>query len=131
MPLDPLLVRHAGGCHCGRVKFAVMAPSEIDALECNCSICIKSGYLHLIVPQSRFKLLQGGEFLTTYSFNTRVAQHLFCRMCGVKSFYIPRSNPEGYSINVRCLEPGTITKLSISHFDGENWEQHAHELASR
>jgi hypothetical protein len=111
------------------VKFAVEAPVEIDATECNCSICSKSGYLHLIVPKSRFRLLRGDEFLTAYTFNTRVAKHLFCKVCGVKSFYVPRSNPDGYSVNVRCLDSGSIRKVNITRFDGQNWEQHADELA--
>ena len=123
------MVKHIGGCHCGRVKFEVMAPAEIKATECNCSICAKSGYLHLAVPKSRFKLLQGSEYLSTYTFNTGVAQHLFCKVCGIKSFYVPRSNPDGYSVNVRCLEPASIASVSVKQFDGKNWEEHAAELA--
>ncbi len=123
------MVRHVGGCHCGRVRFEIEAPDEIEAVECNCSICSKAGFLHLIVPKSRFKLIQGSENLSTYTFNTRIAKHLFCNVCGVKSFYIPRSNPDGYSVNVRCLEPTTIAKIIVKQFDGKNWEQHAHELA--
>jgi hypothetical protein len=122
-------VKHLGGCHCGRVKFAVEAPAVVEALECNCSICAKSGFLHLIVPKSKFTLLQGSEFLSSYAFNSGVARHLFCRICGIKSFYVPRSNPDGYSINVRCLEPETIDKIVIRPFDGRNWEQSAAELA--
>jgi hypothetical protein len=122
-------VQHIGGCHCGRVKFTVAAPAEIEATECNCSICAKSGFLHLIVPKSRFTLLHGAEFLTEYRFNTGVAKHLFCKVCGIKSFYVPRSNPDGYSVNVRCLEPATITRIETTRFDGRHWEEHARELA--
>ena len=107
----------------------MIAPAEIDASECNCSICSKSGYLHLVVPKSKFKLLQGGEYLSTYRFNTGVAKHLFCSICGIKSFYVPRSNPDGYSVNVRCLDPSTISKVNVTLFDGQNWEQHASSLA--
>jgi hypothetical protein len=120
--------KHVGGCHCGRVRFEVEAPATIEASECNCSICTKSGFLHLIVPKSRFSLTQGSESLTTYTFNTGIAKHLFCKVCGVKSFYVPRSNPNGYSVNVRCLEPGTIGKVTIRQFDGKHWEAHAQEL---
>jgi centromere protein V len=109
--------------------FEVEAPAEIEAHDCNCSICSKSGFLHLIVPKSRFILLQGSESLSTYTFNTGVAKHLFCKRCGVKSFYIPRSNPDGYSVNVRCLEPATIRKIVVIPFDGKNWEEHAAKLA--
>jgi len=88
-----------------------------------------TAYLHLIVPRSRFRLLQGEEDLETYTFNTGVAQHRFCKHCGIKSFYVPRSNPNGISVNVRCLRPDTIARVTIRSFDGRNWELHAHELA--
>ena len=120
---------HSGSCHCGRVRFNVEAPEEIQATECNCSICSRTGYLHLIVPKSRFVLLQGAEHLSSYIFNTGVAKHLFCKVCGVKSFYIPRSNPDGYSVNVRCLDDATIRKITIVAFDGKHWEEHGGELA--
>jgi hypothetical protein len=122
------MMQHHGGCHCGRVRFEVTAPAEIEVSECNCSMCSKSGFLHLIVPRSRFTLNRGEEYLTTYSFNTGVAKHLFCRICGVKSFYIPRSNPDGYSVNARCLDPGTVKKINVTLFDGQNWEAHGAEL---
>jgi hypothetical protein len=124
------LIKHKGGCHCGRVQFDVQAPAELEAVECNCSICRKSGFLHLIVSKSRFTLIRGSESLSTYTFNTGVARHLFCRVCGVKSFYVPRSNPDGYSVNVRCLEPATINKVTVKPFDGNNWESHAADLAA-
>ncbi len=111
------LVTHRGGCHCGTVAFEVEAPGSIDALDCNCSICAKTGFLHLIVPAGRFRLLAGADALTEYSFNTGTARHRFCRHCGIKSFYIPRSNPDGIDINVRCLDPSTITELRVSLFD--------------
>ena len=116
-------VKHAGGCHCGRVRFEALAPARIRVNECNCSMCSKAGYLHLIVPKERFKLLSGGDVLTTYTFNTGRAQHYFCSVCGVKSFYRPRSHPEGISVNARCLDEGTIEDVSIGHTDGRNWEK--------
>jgi hypothetical protein len=91
-------------------------------------MCSKVGYLHLIVRRSRFKLLQGEDSLTTYTFNTGAARHHFCRACGVKSFYVPRSHPQGYSVNARCLDPKTVAKVSVTSFDGANWEVHAGEL---
>jgi len=111
------------------VKFEVEAPAQIEATECNCSICGKSGYLHLVVPKSRFTLTRGSEFLSTYTFNTGVAKHRFCNICGIKSFYVPRSNPDGYSINVRCLDPETISQIIVTPFDGMHWEQAAAKLA--
>jgi hypothetical protein len=126
---DSSLLTHSGGCHCGRVRFEVEAPAELKVCECNCSMCGKSGFLHLIVPKSRFRLLQGADDLTQYTFNTGVAKHLFCRVCGIKSFYVPRSNPDGYSVNARCLDPGTVNSIKIDQFDGQHWEQHGAGLA--
>ena len=115
-------VKHRGGCHCGRVRFEVDAPAAIAVTDCNCSVCAKTAYLHLLVPKSRFKLLQGEEFLTNYRFNTGAAQHLFCKVCGIKSFYVPRSHPDGISVNARCLDEGTVTGMELRPFDGRNWE---------
>ncbi len=117
------MIHHTGGCHCGRVRFEVVAPAELEVSECNCSICAKSGYLHLLVPKSRFRLLSGEEHLTTYQFNTRTAQHLFCSVCGVKAFYVPRSHPDGYSVNARCLDEGSVRSIRVTPFDGKRWEQ--------
>jgi hypothetical protein len=111
------LVTHRGGCHCGAVAFEVQAPARVTVSDCNCSICRMSGYLHLIVPQERLRLLRGEEALTTYAFNTGTARHLFCRHCGVKSFYVPRSNPDGYSVNLRCLDAATLEHVVIEPFD--------------
>ena len=119
---------HRGGCHCGAVRFEVEAPEHLIVQDCNCSLCRMTGFLHLIVPKSRFRLLQGEDHLTTYRFNTGVAQHTFCNVCGIKSFYIPRSNPDGVDVNVRCLDV-TPTNMTVEPFDGENWEQHASSLA--
>ncbi len=117
-----------GSCHCGAIQFQVEAPEKIKCAECNCSICSKSGYLHLIVPRSKLKLLQGASSIATYSWGTGIAKHTFCKTCGIKPFYIPRSNPDGYDVNVRCLDPVPV-ELEIEPFDGKNWEEHAHELA--
>jgi hypothetical protein len=118
-----MMITHTGGCHCGRVRFEVVAPAILDVSDCNCSICSKSGYLHLIVPKSRFKLLQGAQDLTSYQFNTRTARHLFCSHCGIKSFYVPRSHPEGFSVNARCLDEGTVERMTIRAANGKEWEK--------
>ena len=123
------LVTHRGGCPCRRVRFEVDAPARLRVQDCNCSLCRMSGFLHLIVPATRFRLLAGAGDLTEYTFNTGVAKHRFCRVCGVKSFYIPRSNPDGVDVNARCLDEGSVTALEIEAFDGSNWEQHAASLA--
>jgi hypothetical protein len=117
------MIPHHGGCHCGRVRFEVLAPEEVEVSECNCSICSKSGYLHLIVPADRFRLLSGGDALTAYAFNTHTARHLFCSVCGIKSFYVPRSHPDGFSVNARCIDSDTIKRLKIRQTNGREWEK--------
>jgi hypothetical protein len=125
--MDP--VTHRGGCHCGAVRFEVRAPAAVTVQRCNCSICAKTAFLHLIVPGADFRLLQGADSLATYTFNTGVARHRFCRSCGVKSFYVPRSNPDGFSVNLRCLDPGTVERVLLEDFDGQNWERGGAALA--
>lgn len=121
-------VQHSGGCHCGAVRFSVLAPDSIEATRCNCSICSMTGFLHLIVEKADFELLKGEEALTTYTFNTGTAKHLFCKHCGVKSFYVPRSHPDGYSVNVNCLDKSRIADIHYKDFDGQNWEDSIHTL---
>ena len=120
---------HKGGCHCGRVHFTVEASADIEADLCNCSICHMSGYVHLIVAKENFRLIAGKEDIQTYTFNTGVAKHMFCRHCGVKSFYVPRSHPTGISVNVNCLNPESIASLKVTSFDGANWEKNIHKLS--
>lgn len=127
--VSPLLTHH-GRCHCGAVRFRVEAAGSVRVQDCNCALCRKCGYLHLIVPAARFTLEAGAEDLVTYQFNTRVARHTFCRHCGVKPFYVPRSNPDGYSVNLRCLATDTLTEVYVDAFDGRHWEQHAGALAA-
>ncbi len=115
-------VVHRGGCHCGAVRFEVEAPVDAELVDCNCSLCSAAGFLHLIVPATAFRLVRGGAALAEYRFNTRLARHLFCRHCGVKSFYVPRSHPDGVSVNARCLDAGTLAGNRVRPFDGRNWE---------
>ncbi len=118
------IVTHKGGCHCGRVRFEVKAPAVLTIDECNCSICSKTGYQHLIVTADRFRLTSGADILTTYTFNTGTAKHRFCAVCGIKAFYVPRSHPDGFSVNARCIDPGTVTGMNINLVNGREWEKH-------
>lgn len=115
------LTTYTGGCHCGAVRYRVQI-EKLEAVECNCSICSKKGFIHLIVPKSRFVLLQGQDALSTYTFNTGIAKHYFCRHCGIHSFYQPRSHPDGYDVNLRCLDDDSIDLFEITAFDGKHWE---------
>ena len=122
------IVTHTGGCHCGAVRFECRAPADLVVGDCNCTMCSKSGYLHLVVAGEDFELTSGEDRLVEYTFNTGTAKHLFCGRCGVKSFYVPRSHPNGYSVNARCLDEGTVASLTVDPFDGRNWEEAAAAL---
>jgi hypothetical protein len=117
------LVVHKGGCHCGQVAFEVQAPADLFVYNCNCSVCTKKQNRHFIVPKSRFKLIKGEDYLTTYTFNTHRAKHMFCRVCGVQSFYQPRSNPDGYGVMPHCIDPSTIRSINVENFDGVHWQE--------
>ena len=113
---------HQGGCHCGRVRFEVTADID-EVTDCNCSVCAKKGFLHLIVEPSQFRLIQGEDALSTYRFNTGVARHTFCANCGIHPFYTPRSHPDKVDVNARCIDGLDLSGLNIVPFDGKNWEQ--------
>ena len=111
-----------GGCHCSAVRFEIENEPQPELLDCNCSICSRTGYLHLFVPHGQFALLSGAESLTSYRFGTGTAEHLFCKVCGIKSFYQPRTHPEAWSVNYRCLDPGHGLNPRTLLFDGRDWE---------
>lgn len=123
-------MKYSGSCHCGAVRFDVEAPETLEVDRCNCSICAKSGFLHLILPKSKFKLLSGEDALATYTFNTGIAKHTFCKHCGIKPFYVPRSNPDGIDVNLNCIDPFP-ENIVITDFDGQNWEANAHKVAHK
>ena len=112
---------YEGSCHCGRVRFRVTGSLQ-DVISCNCSICTKKGFLHLIVPPAQFQLQSGEEELVSYRFNTQAANHRFCRVCGIHPFYVPRSDPDKMDVNVRCLEGVEVAALKPVQFDGKHWE---------
>ena len=122
------MVKHKGSCHCGKVSFKVEAPAVLKASKCNCSICKACGFIHLIVKKEAFSLLSEEKDITTYSFNTHTAQHTFCKHCGIKSFYTPRSHPDGYSVNVNCLDLSTVKSIEYYDFDGAQWEKNVDDL---
>jgi hypothetical protein len=120
---------YPGSCHCGAVKFWVRVEKH-EVVECNCSICRKKGFLHLIVPPENFELISGRDALTTYKFNTEIASHTFCRYCGIHAFYHPRSHPDWFDVNLRCLDKDVILDFKISQFDGKNWEENIDKLTT-
>jgi hypothetical protein len=122
-----LPVTFSGGCHCGAVRFRVTVRTY-RVSDCNCSLCTMKGYLHVIVRAEDFALERGSDAITTYQFNTRTARHHFCRHCGIHSFYVPRSHPDGFSVNARCLEDADLAWFEPEAFDGRNWERHIEKL---
>jgi hypothetical protein len=118
---------YEGGCHCGAVRFRVEVEDH-GALECNCTICRMKANLHHIVPRERFALLRGHDVLTTYTFNSGVAKHMFCRVCGMHPFYVPRSHPDGIDVNVRCLDGDAMDRFQVEPFDGVRWEENVEKI---
>jgi len=116
-----------GSCHCNRVQFRFR--SNFDrVLRCNCSLCHMKGFLHIEIGQNDFELLKGQDDLSHYEFNTKTAEHFFCKVCGVQSFYVPRSDPDGYVVNATCVEGLDVGTLNIVEFDGQNWESSYDDL---
>ncbi|WP_446339146.1 GFA family protein [Coleofasciculus sp. G1-WW12-02] len=122
-------ITYQGGCHCGAVRFSVTVDQH-EAIDCNCSICHKKGFIHLIVPPEQFTLLSGADVLTTYTFNTNTAKHTFCRICGIHPFYRPRSHPQSIDVNLRCLDDDVLSRFARVSFDGANWEENIDTLKS-
>lgn len=115
-------MKAAGGCHCGAVRFEIEVPSVVEVLDCNCSMCAKTGFLHLIVEKTDFRLLTDWAALADYRFGSGTARHLFCSTCGIKSFYVPRSHPDGYSVNLRALDDASALEVTVTPYDGRDWE---------
>ena len=113
---------HRGGCHCGAVQFEFEAPAQVDVTDCNCSMCGMTGYEHVFVPHQGLRFLSGEGELTEYRFNTGQAVHMFCKICGIKPLYRPRSHPYAWSVNLRCVEGGTLSVSKRISFDGQDWE---------
>ena len=124
------IVTHLGSCHCKQIQFEVIGEDNIKVLDCSCSICSIINYKHYIVDKSQFKLLKGKKYLSTYTFNTNVAKHLFCKNCGIKSFYIPRSHPDSISVNLNCIHSKTINNVKIIKFDGKHWKKNINKIKS-
>lgn len=124
-------MRISGGCHCRGVRFEADVPEAVEVLDCNCSICTMTGFRHLIVPHEHFRLLSGQDRLTSYRFGTGAANHLFCSVCGIKSFYQPRSHPKAWSVNLNAVDNASRLRISVTPFDGRNWEEAKARLGSR
>ena len=121
-------ITHKGSCHCKRIQFTAIGSNNIEVLNCSCSICSMTSYKHYVVPKVNFTLLKGKNFLSTYKFNTKIAKHYFCKKCGIKAFYIPRSHPNHVSLNLNCINSNTINNIKIINFDGKNWEKNVRKI---
>lgn len=113
-----------GSCHCKAVQFEVQAADEVTVWVCNCSICLMKKNFHFIVPKEQLKITAGEDQLTVYTFGTQTAKHMFCKVCGITPFYVPRSNPDGYAVTLDCLElDNRPAKVNMKVFDGREWEK--------
>lgn len=117
-----------GSCHCGQVRFRVRLEDDQEIVDCNCSMCTRKGILHFIVPEDRFELLQGENALAIYAFGTHVAKHMFCKTCGIHAFYRPRSHPDQWDVNARCLDDDFWKSRRVVRFDGQNWEDNVGKI---
>ena len=124
-------MKHKASCHCGAVRFEFEAPKAVDVTLCNCSICRRTGYQHIFIAHKDVTFLGGEDYLKTYSFGSHTAKHTFCPTCGVKPLYQPRSHPDKYSINLRCVEAGTLSIAQTIEFDGQNWEKNISDLQDK
>ena len=122
------IVTHVGSCHCKAVKFEAIGEENIEIIICSCSICSINNYKHYIVPKENFKLLKGKDSITTYTFNSKLARHMFCKRCGIKSFYVPRSHQDCISINLNCIHTNTIKNIKTINFDGRNWDKNIDKI---
>lgn len=122
---------YQGGCHCQDVRFTICLDTPIESSNitaCNCSMCEKLGFIHLIIKKDIFQLKSNWTKLSNYQFNKNIAKHYFCKTCGIKSFYQPRSHPDCWSVNVRCLDDFSHFKLDFDTFDGKNWEKNIEKI---
>jgi hypothetical protein len=115
------LKTYAGGCQCGKVRYEAQVDLAGAVLSCNCSMCGRAGTLLQFIPATQFKLLSGEDGLTDYQFNKKRIHHLFCSVCGIKSF-ARGAGPNGptVAVNVRCLDDVNVGDLKITAYDGKH-----------
>ena len=113
---------HKSSCHCGAVELEIQLPDGIiDPRRCNCSICRRKGVIVGSVPLSGIKIVKGEDKLGLYQFDTKKAEHYFCKICGIYTHHRRRSNPNQYGFNLGCLEgvdPNLIEGVKL--YDGAN-----------
>jgi hypothetical protein len=114
--------KHTGSCHCGKVRYAVTIDLAKPVISCNCSMCGRAGTLLGFVPADQFELLSGQDVLREYKFNNHIIEHLFCSVCGIKSFArgVGRDGSPTAAINVRCIDGVDLDALNVQKFDGKS-----------
>lgn len=108
---------YQGSCHCGAVRYTVEA-EPVELTVCDCSLCRRRNAVMMAVPVAALTLLEGQEALTLYRWNTGVARHFFCSVCGIYTFHQKRSAPDHYGVNVFCLEGFDASSVPVRRADG-------------
>jgi hypothetical protein len=107
-----LTTTKTGTCHCGAVAFEVTLENGLENLRrCNCSLCRRKGAVMASVPVGKLRVVKGGEMLSLYQWNTKVAKHYFCKVCGIYTHHQRRSNPNEFGVNVGCFDDVDLSAL--------------------
>ena len=111
-------MKYQGSCHCKSVKFEV--ESELEKIvQCNCSICIRKNAKMIMIPKENFQLTKGEKDISLYQFNTDIAKHYFCKVCGIYTHHNRRSDPNGMGVNLGCLDDIDAMEFEPIIFDGK------------
>lgn len=115
-------MKYKGSCHCEAVQFEFESAPIEEALQCNCSICIRKNAImsKQSYEPSEFNLLSGKDYLCTYHWGDHDVNHHFCKVCGIYPFHDTPYEPGKYRINLGCVGNIEPRELTIIHFDGKN-----------
>jgi hypothetical protein len=117
---------HAGGCHCGAVRFEVTLEPDFQAVRCNCSICTKVAQTGVIVKPAAFRLLSGEADRGGYRWGGNISTRYFCKHCGIHCYgagHLAEVGGDFVSVNLNCVDDIDPNDLELVHYDGrhDNW----------
>ncbi len=97
--------KYLGSCHCGGVRFEIDTEYPLGPyFRCNCSLCSRKAAVMGAAPRSALTVTQGADLISTYAWNTREAQHCFCRVCGIYTHHVMRGEVNTVGLNMACIE---------------------------